>query len=105
MHVITASALPSPARVESPTRPPLRVAAVQQAWHPDPDEHRQALGDGIRLAAAEGAKLVCLQELTLSPYFAITPGGPAATGAAPEDLQGGPTFAFAAAAAAETGVH
>ena len=28
------------------------------------------------MAAGEGAPLVCLQELTLSPYFAITPDGP-----------------------------
>jgi N-carbamoylputrescine amidase len=56
------------------------------------------------MAAAEGAQLVCLQELTLSPYFAVTAGGPEAVGAQPEELPGGETFAFAAALAAETGV-
>ena len=68
------------------------------------DQHewfRAALAAGIRLAAAEGARLVCLQELTLSPYFAVDPGGPQAVGAEPEDLPGGPTHSFAAAAAAE----
>ena len=30
--------------------------------------------------------VVCLQELTLSPYFAITPDGPSRLGIAPADL-------------------
>ena len=95
----------SPARVHDPSRAPLRVGAVQHRWHPDPDEHREALAAGIALAAGQGAQLVCLQELTLSPYFAITPEGPSQEGAAPEDLHDGPTFAFAAAQAAAHGVH
>ena len=95
----------SPARVHDPSRAPLRVGAVQHRWHPDPEEHRQALAAGIALAAGQGAQLVCLQELTLSPYFAITPEGPSQEGAAPEDLMEGPTFAFAAGQAAEHGVN
>lgn len=86
-------------------RAPFRVGAVQQAWNPDADAHAAALSEGIGLAAREGATLVCLQELTLSKYFAITPDGPAAAGAAPEPLEDGPTAAFARAAAAEHGVH
>ena len=78
-------------------------ALVQHRWHPDPAEHRAALAEGVRMAAGEGARLVCLQELTLSPYFAITPDGPGAAGAAPEPLPGGPTYEFAAELAAETG--
>ena len=70
----------SPARVDPPTRPPWRVGLVQHRWHPDPAEHRAALAEGVRVAAGEGARLVCLQELTLSPYFAITPDGPARVG-------------------------
>ena len=35
---------------------------------------------------------MCLQELTLSPYFAITPEGPAAAGRQPEELESGRTF-------------
>ncbi len=93
------------ARVREPSRRPLRVGAVQHRWHPDPDAHRAALGAGVRMAAAEGATLVCLQELTLSPYFAITAGGPRAAGAEPEDVPDGPTTAFARELAAETGVH
>jgi N-carbamoylputrescine amidase len=104
--VITAlGATESPARTRAAERPPLRIGAVQERWHPDPEEHRRALATGIRLAAAEGAELVCLQELTLSPYFAVDPGGPEAVGAEPEELPGGPTFEFAASAARENGVH
>ena len=57
------------------------------------------------MAAGEGARIVCLQELTLSPYFAVTPDGPDAAGAEPEELETGPTLAFAARLAAETGVY
>jgi N-carbamoylputrescine amidase len=96
---------PSPARTRPASRAPLRVGLVQERWHPDPSEHEEALGVGIRMAAGEGARIVCLQELTLSPYFAITPDGPAAAGATPEDIEGGRTFAFAARMARETGVH
>ncbi len=95
----------SPARKRPPRRAPLRIAAVQQRWHRDPDEHEAALEDGIRLAAGEGARLVCLQELTLSRYFAVDPAGPHAAGVQPEDLPGGPTHGFAARMARELDVH
>jgi N-carbamoylputrescine amidase len=93
------------ARVREPERPPLRVGAVQHRWHPDPDEHRAALAQGVRLAAEHGARIVCLQELTLSPYFAITPDGPSAAGAEPEDVPDGPTARFATELAQETGAY
>jgi N-carbamoylputrescine amidase len=95
----------SPARTQAPVRAPVRVGLVQHRWHADPDEHEAALGEGIRMAAAEGARVVCLQELTLSRYFAITPDGPAAVGAEPEELEDGRTFAFARRLAGEAGVH
>src|ERR1700709_2436318 len=95
----------SPARTRPPRREPFRIAAVQQRWHADPDEHEAALAAGIKLAAREGARLVCLQELTLSRYFAVDAGGPEAVGAAPEELPGGPTHRFAARMAAATGAH
>jgi N-carbamoylputrescine amidase len=95
----------SPARTRPSSRPPLRVGLVQERWHADPDEHEEALATGIRMAAGEGARIVCLQELTLSRYFAITPDGPAAAGAEPEEVSGGRTFSFARRLAAETGVH
>jgi N-carbamoylputrescine amidase len=96
---------PSPARTRSAERPPLRVGAVQERWHPDPDEHEQALAAGIRAAAQEGARIVCLQELTLSRYFAITPDGPRAVGAEPEELETGRTVSFARRMAEETGAY
>jgi N-carbamoylputrescine amidase len=96
---------PSPARTRPPERAPLRLGLVQERWHADPDEHREALAAGIRIAAQAGARVVCLQELTLSPYFAITADGPQAAGAAPEELESGPTITFARRLAGETGVH
>jgi N-carbamoylputrescine amidase len=95
----------SPARTRRPQREPFRIAAVQQRWHPDPDEHEAALAMGIELAAREGTRLVCLQELTLSRYFAVDPSGPAAAGAEPEELFGGRTHRFATQMAAATGIH
>jgi N-carbamoylputrescine amidase len=96
---------PSPARTREPTREPFRIAAVQERWHADPGEHEDALAAGIRRAAEEGAQLVCLQELTLSRYFAVDPGGPEQAGAEPEQLPGGRTFRFAERMARETGVY
>ena len=95
----------SPARTRPPRRGSFRVGAVQQRWHADAEEHEDALAAGIVLAAAQGAELVCLQELTLSRYFAVDPGGPAAAGVEPEELPGGPTYSFAARMARETGAH
>ncbi|HEV7769853.1 MAG TPA: nitrilase-related carbon-nitrogen hydrolase [Solirubrobacterales bacterium] len=103
--VLATDPLPSPARTRPPERRPLRIAVVQHRWHPDPAEHEEALAVAIRIAAGEGARLVCLQELTLSPYFAVDPGGPAAVGALPEELPGGVTHLFATRIAKETGIH
>ncbi len=97
--------LDSPARVDAPRRPPVRVGLVQEQWRPDRVEHEAALTEGVAIAAREGARLVCLQELTLLPYFAITPDGPASAGVEPEALPGGRTHEFAARLAAEHGVH
>jgi len=95
----------SPARARPASRSPFRIAAVQHRWNPGPEAHETALGEGIEMAAEAGAKLVCLQELTLSRYFAVDPSGPQAAGAEPEELPGGRTFAFAARMAAATGIH
>jgi N-carbamoylputrescine amidase len=106
MQLLTAYGAPeSPARTRAAERAPLRLGLVQHRWHPDRTEHEEALADGIGLAAAEGATIVCNQELTLSRYFAITDEGPAAVGAAPEELATGPTFRFAARMASEHNVH
>jgi N-carbamoylputrescine amidase len=96
---------PSPARVDPPSREPFRIGLVQERWHADPDQHEEALANGVRTAAAEGARIVCLQELTLSPYFAVTPGGPEEADAVPENIPDGPTTTFAARVAMDTGVH
>jgi len=96
---------PSPARTRPPEREPLRLGLVQERWHADPREHEARLSLGIRIAAAEGATIVCLQELTLSPYFAVTDSGPKGAGAEPEDLESGPTISFARRAARGQGVY
>jgi len=85
----------SPARVRPAERLPFRVGAVQLAWDADPEAHRDHLTEGVGLAASEGAQLVCLQELTLSPYFAVSDRGPGPGWAEPEPLEGGPTRALA----------
>lgn len=96
--------LPSFARQDEPSgRGFLRIGAVQCAWHPDPEEHLTALAAGIRLAADNGAKVICLQELTLSPYFAVSPDDREAAARYVEDIEDGPTTRFAAGMAAETG--
>jgi N-carbamoylputrescine amidase len=95
----------SPARVDPARRSPLRVGLVQERWQADPAAHQAALSAGIRQAAAAGAQLVALQELTLSPYFAITPDGPEALGVAPEVLESGATVEFARTAATQFGVY
>ena len=95
--------LPSPARVNEPTRGPLRVGAVQTRFHQDPDEHKAVLAEGIEAAAAAGAKLVCNQEITLSPYVCWERRSEAANPIHPEPLESGPSYEFAAQMAAKTG--
>jgi N-carbamoylputrescine amidase len=95
--------LPSPARSEPSRRAPLRLGLVQDAWHEDPEEHESSLAAGIHLAAREGARVICLQELTLSPYFATSPDQVEAARVRAESIPGGPTTRFAARMAAETG--
>lgn len=87
--------LSSPARVEPPELPTTRVGAVQCAWSPDREHHLDVLQRGIGLAADHGAQLVCLQELTLSPYFAVDADVKDALERFGEDVERGPTAAFA----------
>ncbi|CAO0829265.1 hypothetical protein SMICM17S_06884 [Streptomyces microflavus] len=49
--------------------------------------------------------MVCLQELTLSPYFAVVRRADHPAPAEPEELLTGPTFTFAAEAAREYGLY
>ena len=90
----------SPARVDPPRRATFRIGAVQERWHPDPEEHTHSLRRGIAMAAGEGARLVCLQELTLSRYFATTVDAKER----PEAIPDGATTQFARSAAREFGV-
>ena len=78
---------------------------MQQRWHPDPDAHEAALAEGIRLAAERGAQLVCLQELTLSPYFAVDAEPAPEALARAEAIPDGPTTAFARRMAEDTGAY
>ncbi|GAB3255009.1 carbon-nitrogen hydrolase family protein [Arthrobacter pigmenti] len=84
-------------------RPTLRIGLVQHRWHADHDRLLAELNEGIARAAALGATVVFLPELTLSRYPADTlpESVPAAQA---EDLMAGPTFAFAAAAASANNV-
>jgi N-carbamoylputrescine amidase len=51
------------------TQKKLKVGLVQQQWYENTQEHQDHLASGVYSAAQQGAQLVCLQELTLSPYF------------------------------------
>ncbi|MGZ8733662.1 MAG: nitrilase-related carbon-nitrogen hydrolase [Acidimicrobiia bacterium] len=109
MELITALHPPdSPARAAGPDAASasrrFRIGAVQMRFDPDPASHEQALTAGVQLAADAGAQLVCLPELTLSSYFAVSDSGPGDGTARPEVLVGGRTHRFAAACAAATGV-
>jgi N-carbamoylputrescine amidase len=95
--------LPSPLRVDPPTGRSLRIGAVQCAWDPEPEAHRATLARGIRVANDAGAAVVCLQELTLAPYFATAPDAFDLAERYREDIGDGPTTAFAREMAAETG--
>lgn len=75
----------------------LTIGLVQEKWHHNPREHQDKLASGIHAAVKQGAQLVCLQELTLSPYFCTSPdvdGKPYM-----EDLHQGPTAQFVSAVA------
>ncbi len=78
------------------------VGLVQERWHNHPDEHKKHLTAGIADAAKQGAKLVCLQELTLSTYFCTR----ADADPAPymEDIHTGPTSQFVGQCARDNGV-
>ena len=93
--------LPSLFRIDASTQPVLRVGAVQCAWNPDPIAHREVLRRGVRLAAESGAKVVLLQELTLSPYFCSDADVPRALATFGEDVDTGPTVTLARELASE----
>jgi len=103
-RLIVATGVPdSPARTEPAQRQPFRIGAVQQCWRADAGEHEAALAGGVAMAAAEGAELVCLQELTLSRYFASEPDDEEARRSA-EPVDDGPTASLARRMAAQHGI-
>jgi N-carbamoylputrescine amidase len=76
---------------------------VQHRWRSERAELTSVLGEAIARAAAAGARIVFLPELTLSRYPGDIPAPSPAVSAA-EDLCNGPTFAFAAENATANGV-
>jgi N-carbamoylputrescine amidase len=95
----------SPARITPAIREPFRIGVVQESWHVDPDQHAAALRAGIAIAAGEGARLICLQELTLSPYFAVRSDAQEYARTRLESIPDGPTTDFVRRAAREFSVH
>jgi N-carbamoylputrescine amidase len=99
----TSSSLGSPARHEPSRRPALTVGVVQVAWEADAATHISTICAGVQLAVDEGAQVVCLQELTLSPYFAATEELAQHARTYAEKVHGGPTLTMAKRLAASTG--
>ncbi|WP_458779490.1 nitrilase-related carbon-nitrogen hydrolase [Arthrobacter sp. D3-16] len=113
--MIEISCLDAPAslaRTSPSSRKALRVGVVQHRWQADSAAVEAELNEGISQAAALGASVVFLPELTLSRYPADTlPHNDPAEGTTrprpsdiAEDLLTGPTFRFAAEAARRQGV-
>jgi N-carbamoylputrescine amidase len=102
--VVADEVLDSPFRGDRSEERPLRIGLVQCAWIPDPDTHADQLRAGVGRAAGEGAEIVVLQELTLSPYFCVDPDVPDARERYAEDLESGPTLSLARSLAAEHGI-
>jgi N-carbamoylputrescine amidase len=100
MKLTVASIQPSLSRVKNSERAPLKVGLVQARWIPHPEEHKENIASGVRKASEAGAKIVFLQELTLSRYPADAKpaGSPDETA---EDLETGETFKFASDLAAK----
>jgi N-carbamoylputrescine amidase len=96
--------LPTLFRLEDTPSRRLRVGAVQCAWHRDPAEHADVVRAGVARAAAEGARVVLLQELTLSPYFCVAPDVQDALERYGESIDEGPTIRLAREMAARHGI-
>jgi N-carbamoylputrescine amidase len=85
----------------SASDPVLRVGLVQHACTGDTDANRAVSAEGIRRAAAEGARLIVLQELHNSLYFCQTEDTARFELAEPIP---GPSTRFFGALAAELGI-
>ncbi|MEU5832186.1 nitrilase-related carbon-nitrogen hydrolase [Streptomyces diacarni] len=95
----------SPARAEAKSRGEITIALVQHRWREDPRELRGELEDGIARAAKHGARIVFLPELTLGKYPAFEIPDADAADETAEDLENGPTVAFAREMAAKYNLH
>lgn len=78
------------------------IGLVQEKWRENANEHKEHLASGVFAAAKQGAQLVCLQELTLSPYFCTRSNVDPASFM--ENIEDGPTASFISTVAKEAGV-
>lgn len=102
--IVADQPLDSPFRGERTDERRVRVGLVQCAWDRDAARHERTLRNGVGRAATEGASIVLLQELTLSPYFCVDPDITDALDRYGEDLDDGPTATLARSLAAEHGI-
>ena len=93
------------ARVDAAERGEVTIALVQHRWHEDPQELRGELESGIARAAKHGARIVFLPELTLSKYPAFVVPNPLRADESAEELETGPTVAFARDMATKYQLH
>lgn len=80
----------------------LRVALIQTHWHGERDAMMRTYSQLVAQAAQKGAQIVCLPELTISPYFPGTRDKEGFKWAEP--LHGGPSDMFFGALARDNGV-
>jgi N-carbamoylputrescine amidase len=81
----------------------IRIAVIQTRWPGQREAMLTAYRAKIAEAASKGAQLICLQEFTISPYFAssLAPSGFDWA----EPLEGGPTHQFLGEQARAHGVY
>lgn len=105
MKLLMGETLESLARVgDAKSRRIFRVGLVQTKWHENAEEHLAVLEDGIETAAKAGAKVVFLQELTLSRYLADTKPKQGEADRTTESLEDGPTITFVRRVARRLGI-
>lgn len=83
----------------------LTIALAQLRWDPDEQTHHASIAKSVCDAAAAGAELVVLPELTLHPYFAAVSGREREVTILQETAEAGPTATLCGALAAKHGLH
>jgi N-carbamoylputrescine amidase len=83
----------------------VNLALVQLCWRPDTQEHADAIHFAVAEAAAAGADLVALPELTLHPYFPAAPHREDLATQLQEPLETGPTVTLCRELAKRHHVH